>query len=144
MNPNLDNILSRLNKVKGRNGNWVACCPAHEDRSPSMTIKETPDGKILMHCFSGCSIGEIAGAIGIDLSDLFPPTNDYDYNKPQRRDKPRFLASDLLKVISFEATVVAISANDMARGRELQSSDKERLLLACQRINEALEMSGAV
>lgn len=144
MNPNLDNILSRLNKVKGRNGNWVACCPAHEDRSPSMTIRETPDGKILMHCFSGCSIGEIAGAIGIDLSDLFPPTNDYDYNKPQRRDKPRFLASDLLKVISFEATVVAISANDMARGRELQSSDKERLMLACQRINEALEMSGAV
>ena len=144
MNPNLDNILSRLNKVKGRNGNWVACCPAHEDRSPSMTIRETPDGKILMHCFSGCSIGEIAGAIGVDLSDLFPPTNDYDYNKPQRRDKPRFLASDLLKVISFEATVVAIAANDLAKGRSLSETDKDRLMTACQRINEALEMSGAV
>jgi hypothetical protein len=144
MNPNLDNILSRLNKVKGRSGNWVACCPAHEDRSPSMTIRETPDGKILMHCFSGCSIGEIAGAIGIDLSDLFPPTNEYDYNKPQRRDKPRFLASDLLKVISFEATVVAIAANDLAKGRTLRETDKDRLMTACQRINEALEMSGAV
>ena len=144
MNPNLDNILSRLNKVKGRSGNWVACCPAHEDRSPSMTIRETPDGKILMHCFSGCSIGEIAGAIGIDLSDLFPPTNEYDYNKPQRRDKPRFLASDLLKVISFEATVVAIAANDLAKGRALRETDKDHLMTACQRINEALEMSGAV
>ncbi len=144
MNPNLESILSRLTKVRGRSGNWVACCPAHEDRSPSMTIRETPDGKILMHCFSGCSIGEIAGAIGVDLSDLFPPTDDYDYNKPQRTHKQRFLASDLLRVIGFESTIVAIAANDLAKGRALKDTDRERLMTACQRINEALEMGGVV
>jgi hypothetical protein len=144
MNPHLDDILTRLNKVRGRNGSWVACCPAHEDRSPSLTIRETPDGKILMHCFSGCSIGEIAGAIGVDLSDLFPPSDDYDYNKSAQRNKPRFIASDLLKVIAFESTVVAVAANDLAKGRTLSEIDRNRMLTACQRINEALEMSGAV
>ena len=142
MNPNLEGILSRLTKVRGRNGNWVACCPAHEDRSPSMTIRETPDGKILMHCFSGCSISDIAGAVGVDLSDLFPPTDDYDLNKPQRKYKQRFLASDLLRVIGFESTIVAIAANDLSKGRALKDSDRERLMIACQRINEALEMGG--
>lgn len=141
-NPHLDNILSRLNKVRGRNGNWVACCPAHEDRSPSMTIRETPDGKILMHCFAGCSVGEIAGAIGIDLSDLFPPDENRDYSKPQRHQRQRFLASDLLKVISFEATIVAVAASDMAKGRKLNEADKTRLLQACGRINEALVAGG--
>lgn len=144
MNQNLESILSRLSKVRGRNGNWIACCPAHEDRSPSMTIRETPDGKILMHCFSGCSISEIANAIGIDLSDLFPPTDDYDYNKPKQKYKQRFLASDLLRVIGFESTIVAIAANDLAKGRALKDTDRERLMTACQRINEALEMGGVV
>lgn len=142
MNPNIEDILSRLNKVKGRNGNWVACCPAHEDRSPSMTIRETPDGKILMHCFSGCSISEIAGAIGIDLTDLFPPSDNIDYSKPQRPMRQRFLASDLLKVIGFEATIVAVAANDIAKGRKLSPTDKDRLMVACTRINEALVAGG--
>lgn len=141
MNPNTENLLSRLTKVRGRNGNWVACCPAHEDKSPSMTIKETPDGKILMHCFGGCSIHEITSAIGVDLSDLFPPTDGVDYTQRQK-NKPRFLASDLLKVISFEATIVAIAANDIAKGRQLKQTDKDRLMVACARINEALVAGG--
>jgi hypothetical protein len=141
MNPNLDNLLSRLDKVKGRNGNYIACCPAHKDRSPSMTIKETEDGKILMHCFAGCSIGEIAGAIGFDLSDLFPPTDRQDYGQPQRPSRPRFLASDLLKVISFEATFVAVAAYDLSTGKPMTESDRARLSTAASRINEALELS---
>lgn len=136
MNPNTDMILSRLQKVRGRNGNWVACCPAHADRSPSMTIRDV-DGKILIHCFAGCSIQEITGAIGVDMSDLFPP-EPKDYT-PQRPVRPRFLASDLLKAVAFEATIVAVAAHDMAKGRPLSDQDRERLLVAQQRIAEALE-----
>lgn len=137
MNKHLDNVLSRLQKVRGRNGNWVACCPAHKDRSPSMTIRETPDGKILMHCFAGCSISEIAKAIGINLSDLFPPRDDtVHYAKPVRQ---RFIASDLLKVIGFEATLVSVCAVDVAAGKKLSEQDRERLRTAARRIHEALE-----
>ena len=145
MNAHLDHILSRLHKVRGRNGNWVACCPAHEDRSPSMTIRETPDGKILMHCFAGCSIAEIAESLNIDLSDLFPPSEVEDYKNPRgRRMRHHFLASDLLRIISFESTIVAIAASDMSRGRALTQMDKDRLMQACNRINEALLEGGVV
>jgi hypothetical protein len=137
MNPNLDTILGNLKKVRGRNGNWVACCPAHEDRSPSMTIRETADGTILMHCFAGCSIGAIAEALSVDLSDLFPP-KEGDHRPPVRR---RFIAADLLKVIAFEARVVAVCASDMARGIELSPEDRSRLQAASARVLEALEMA---
>lgn len=140
MNPNTDNLLGRLEKVKGRNGSWVACCPAHKDRSPSLTIRETPDGKILLHCFAGCEVADVIGAVGMDLSDLFPPeSKTRDYGVPQKRQ--RFLASELLQAISLEATIVAICAYDLSQGKPLRDADYERLRLASSRINEALEAS---
>lgn len=142
MNPNLDNLLSRLTKVKGRNGNFVACCPAHQDRNPSMTIRETEDGKILLHCFAGCSVHEIANAVGFDLTDLFPPNDNPEYIRKPRDNRPRFLASDLLKVIGFEATIVAVAAYDIAKGKPLSETDRERLIAASRRINEALDLGG--
>lgn len=138
MNPHFDYILSKLKKVRGHRGRYTACCPAHNDRSPSLTIRETEDGTILMHCFSGCSIGEIANALAIDLSDLFPPSGDSNVHAapPRRR---RFLASDLLQVIAFESRVVALCASQMARGTPLSEEDRSRLLVASNRVLEALE-----
>ena len=135
----IENIISRLQKVKGRNGSWTACCPAHEDRSPSLAIRETPDGRILLHCFGGCSTESVLGAIGMDLTDLFPPTNDYDYTQPRKPLAQRFYASDMLRVIKFEASIVAIAAYDMSQGKTLHEKDLARLKLASLRINEACE-----
>jgi len=101
-----------------------------------MTIRETPDGTILMHCFSGCSIHEIADAIGVDLTDLFPPKTDYHSSGPKAQ---RFYASDLLRVIGFEALVVRVAAANMAQGKSLSEEDRERLNKAQSRIAEALE-----
>ena len=138
----LDAVLSRLQKVRGRAGSYIACCPAHDDKSPSMTVREADDGKILMHCFAGCSVDAIAGAIGLDLTDLFPPRPDHDdYTQPQRKVSPKFYPSELLKVIGYEATIVSICAYDMAHGREIPPHDLARLQLAADRINEALELS---
>ena len=67
----LENILNRLDKVKRQGRGYVACCPVHGDKNPSMRIKEV-DGKILMHCHAcHADIQEIAQAIGIEMSDLF-------------------------------------------------------------------------
>lgn len=41
---------------------WVDRCPAHDDRSPFLSVKETSDGKLLLHCFTGCSFDEIIKA----------------------------------------------------------------------------------
>jgi hypothetical protein len=51
---------------------WVARCPAHEDRSPSLSIGEGDGGRILLHCFSGCTVEAVCAALKIKLSDLFP------------------------------------------------------------------------
>ncbi len=51
---------------------YTVCCPAHEDKNPSLSISEGDNGKILMHCFGGCSIKEICDSIEIQICDLFP------------------------------------------------------------------------
>lgn len=131
----LDNLLSRLTKVKGRAGNFVACCPAHEDSSPSLALKEQ-DGKIILHCFAGCSVQEIIGAVGMDMTDLFPPTTP-NY-KPQPAIK--FYAADLLRVLHLEASIVMVSAFNMQQGVKLKDADLSRLKLAYERIDSAMEM----
>ena len=130
-------LLSRLQKVRGRNGSWTACCPAHADKNPSLAIREE-GGKVLLHCFGGCTPSDVVGALGMDMTDLFPPKQQ-DYSKPQ--PKVRFYATDLLRAIHFESRIVAIAAMDMAKGRKLKDEDLARLQLAGERINTALEAS---
>ena len=128
-------ILNRLQKVRGKNGKWVACCPAHDDKSPSLAVTLKDDGRILMHCFGGCSIGDVLASLGVEVSDLFPD------RLPASRDglKRAFSATDLLKIVHFETLVVLLAANDMSKGKTLSQEDKERLSLAHSRISEAVE-----
>jgi hypothetical protein len=135
----LETLLSRLTKVKGRNGSWTACCPAHEDRSPSLSIRQADDGRILMHCFADCSIQAIVGAVGMDVGDLFPPddkrANYGDFSKPI---KPAFYATDLMRIVHFEATIVQIVAFDISQGKKISETDRQRVRLAYERITEAM------
>jgi hypothetical protein len=133
-------LLSRLQKVKGRNGSWTACCPAHNDKGPSLAIREADDGRILLHCFAGCETLMVVQALGMDMTDLFPPDDkrrEYPVEgKP--RMKPAFYASDLMRILAFEALVVSICASDMRRGKTLSDDDNERLKVAQQRIEEVM------
>ena len=67
----IEDFLALLRGVRP-NGerSWVACCPAHDDRNPSMSVTER-DGKILVHCHAGCTVDEICAALGIQKKDLF-------------------------------------------------------------------------
>jgi hypothetical protein len=42
---------------------WIACCPAHVDRMPSLSITETHEGKILVHCHAGCDQENVIAAL---------------------------------------------------------------------------------
>jgi hypothetical protein len=132
----VERLLSNLSKVKGRNGAWTACCPAHEDKSPSLAIREE-GGKVLLHCFAGCTPDAIVGAVGMEMTDLFPPKEQV-YDKQPR---VKFFATDLLRCVALEAAIVSIAAYDMARGKTLPQSDLDRLQLAYSRINDAVELS---
>lgn len=67
---NAEAILALLRGVRRTGGGWMARCPAHRDRSPSLSIREA-NGKILLHCFAGCNAEAVCSAIGIRLADLF-------------------------------------------------------------------------
>jgi len=47
-------------------------CPVHADLNPSLSITETGEGVVLLHCWGGCQTDKILEAIGLDYSDLYP------------------------------------------------------------------------
>ena len=52
-------------------GKWQAQCPAHADRSPSLSICEGRDGRVLVHCFAKCSLDAVLAGMGLARRDLF-------------------------------------------------------------------------
>jgi len=133
---NLGTLLSRLIKVKpnGR-GQYTACCSSHNDKSPSLVIRQTDDGKILLKCFAGCSAYEIVSAVGLSLNDLFPP-KESNHSTPIKNPFP---ASSVLRCIQSEALIVVTAACNMANGMVLLKEDRQRLVIAASRIGGAYE-----
>jgi hypothetical protein len=58
--------------VKKSGSGYVGCCPAHDDSSPSLSLCEGDEGKLLVKCFTGCPAENICGSLGIAIADLFP------------------------------------------------------------------------
>ncbi len=69
----VDNLLALLDHVRPTSKGWSARCPAHADRSPSLSITER-DRKVLVHCFAGCRLEQICAALGLTMRDLFYDT----------------------------------------------------------------------
>ncbi len=68
----VDALLAQLEGVRAHGTErWQARCPSHEDRSPSLSLRLAEDGRILAHCFAGCSVHEVCGALGIRVAELF-------------------------------------------------------------------------
>lgn len=66
-------VLSKLESVRPRGeGQWMARCPAHDDRKPSLSVTLGDYGRVLLHCFAGCSFKAVLAAAGLDASDLRP------------------------------------------------------------------------
>jgi hypothetical protein len=135
---NAPEFLSRLEKVKRTSeGEWVACCPAHDDRSPSLAVKEAQDGRILVHCFAGCSFEDVCGAAGVEITELFP-------ERAPREDAMKpipFNPRTVLKALAFNTAIVAIAAADMAAGKTLTLDDKEKLFEIAEEMNEAVNIA---
>ena len=53
---------TRLNGCRS-GGGYVAKCPAHEDRTPSLDICDATSGKVLVHCHAGCDRETVTEAL---------------------------------------------------------------------------------
>lgn len=138
--PSIDLVLSRLERVRPYGKGYTARCPAHNDRTASLSVAAGDDGRILMHCFAGCGIQEIVGAIGLTVSDLFPRRLT-DASPEARKELQGLALKSQLKacasVLDHESGIVLIAAGDIGRGLVLTDPDHARLALACERIRSA-------
>ena len=128
----INNLLQKLDKVKPTgSGKWLACCPAHNDKSPSLGIKLSDDGKILIHCFGGCAVSEIVAAVGLELSDLMPPNAKYQKGvKP-----PRFNKYEMFDRLVFESIILSLAIRQLLNFQDLSPDDLSRVVQAESVIN---------
>jgi len=55
--------IARALNGKNSGNSWICCCPAHDDNSPSLSIRDGDGGRLLLHCHVGCSFAEVLAAL---------------------------------------------------------------------------------
>jgi hypothetical protein len=68
----IDNILRALGDYKRQRNGYVARCPSHDDKNPSLRVGEGDGGRVLIKCRAGCPTPKVLQAIGLSIRDLFP------------------------------------------------------------------------
>ena len=133
----IESLLSHMSKVRRRGNNkWMVSCPCHEDKHPSLSIKDQ-DGVILMHCFSQqCSAADICNAIGIDIQELFPPSDNYDASQAKPRKQTGFEPDQVLFAVVMEIVAAQLIVDEVMTTMP-DSELKNRLDLGSKRIHGA-------
>ena len=120
----VEELLDRLEKVRptGRD-KWVACCPVHGDKNPSMSVAEK-DGRVLCHCFScGANGLEVTKALGLSPSVLF-----------ERPLEAGHIPKRLYEELEMDRLVIAGYEQMKKSGKPLSYKDFKRVRLARNRI----------
>ena len=127
-----DALISKLDGVQGRGPRWRAICPSHESRhkTRSLAVYEAEDGRVLVKCHAGCDVHSIVGALGLDISDLFPPKPIADHVPAVR--KP-WSARDVCRALEAESAIAWVVLTDVAAGKQITKTDRERAGVAAQR-----------
>lgn len=73
--------LSERGRASKTCSGWSCCCPAHEDHTPSLSVSEGNDGRVLLHCFAGCASEAVVAAMGLTMADLMPLKADRLHNR---------------------------------------------------------------
>jgi hypothetical protein len=132
-------LLSRLEKVRKNGSSWRAACPAHGGKDANLKVSTTPEGHILVKCFShGCAVEDIVGAVGLTLQDIMPESRHGEMIK----SSPNTLtASEGLRLIKFETQIVLASAYAQRKG-QFSTEDIERLEVSMNRIHNVMRACG--
>lgn len=155
--PPIVKLLSRLQQVKAKPSNlsnqqglnqWQALCPAHADKTPSLSITECLDDTVLVKCWAGCSAREIVQAVGLELKDLFKPrSSSYqqghfmgqghrDEGNNHRSQQTRYKKQPSPKAIEFERLIIQLADKQLNQGHTLGVLDQQRYQLALQRLKQ--------
>ena len=130
-------VLDRLDRARQTGpGRWIACCPAHTDRSPSLSIRELDDGRVLLYDFGGCDTESVLAALGLTVGDLFAkPLGEF---RPSQSAVP---ARDLLALLDHEITVAVIILDEIVARRRVNEAQLRRLMTASTRVGKARDIA---
>jgi hypothetical protein len=139
----VDFFLSKLSGIKPTGkSKWLARCPAHEDRSPSLAIKLIHGERILIHCFAGCSVSEVLSSVGLTFDDVFPDrvkvnyhgVNGYDRYQA-KKETPRFSRYELFPKLVQEARILHTAMQESRAGVIHTPADIYRIHVAMETIS---------
>jgi 5S rRNA maturation endonuclease (ribonuclease M5) len=110
----VDELLGRLERVRKTKDGWQAQCPAHGDKTPSLSIGVGGEGQILVRCFAGCTPEAIVEVLGLRMADLFP----------EKGPAPPLIrrASDLPPVAEWLRTARGLPAGEVNRMFAIETS----------------------
>ena len=133
----IDLFLGLLSGVKKSGVGFMASCPAHDDRSPSLSVKEGNDGRVLLHCFAGCTFYEVIESLGLSPGDLFV---HLDGASNAGHNSLKLPVSKLRPAIELERQILFLIQCDRLKGRAISSIDSERELIALQRLTSVKDL----
>lgn len=129
-----DILLSRLERVKRTApGRWMARCPAHKDRTASLSVRELDDGRVLVHDFAGCELESVLAAAGLSVEDLFPP-RPVAPGAGRPAERRPYSMRDLIGALASELRVAMVLLSDLAAGKDIGLSDRKRAGVARERV----------
>lgn len=120
-------VLAGLESVRKSGDGWIARCPAHEDRYPSLKVSvNRANGNVLLNCKTGCSFTEICSALGLKPQQLFGESRPVEATAPKAEMRERVAG------VMHEALVVLASARDWVYGHGV---DRDRVLQATRELD---------
>tara|TARA_R110000803_G_scaffold60838_3_gene120360 strand:+ start:7240 stop:7647 length:408 start_codon:yes stop_codon:yes gene_type:complete len=122
-------------KVTGKD-KWLARCPAHEDGSPSLALRQIDD-RVLIHCFAGCSAPDIMASMGLTLDDLFE-----EKFVPSNGIKRPFPAIDILRAVKSDMVFLKLYAQKLKAGKMTSETDEKHLDFVTKRLTAAVAAGG--
>lgn len=124
-------ILDRLDGVRRvRDGEYIARCPSHDDRRPSLSVKDGGD-RVLVICRAGCTFDDIRSSLGMQAHEFF------EDGRAPKLVAPGVNRRELAEALTLELSIAYIVTCDRAKGREISDADRERELVARDRIRAA-------
>ncbi len=130
---NLNAILASLEKVKQRGpGSYFACCPVHQEKTPSLSVREADNGNIIAHCF-GC------GANGIDVVEALGLPKGYLFAESLESNNERYFTAKQLHELDIQAWYCLLAVYDVHAGKKLRSHDYHKYAKCRKNLNSVYQ-----
>ena len=105
-------------------GGWMARCPAHDDREPSLSIRDADNGKVLVRCHAGCDQRDVIAALRSRRYGKSPGRQEGRFPRKVRRRLPNEPDPDALK--RTEAALAIWQASQPPEGTPVETYLRSR------------------